>query len=421
MTTDCGFPTSASEVAADAAEGPGADAVPMPTNVLIAGGGPAALEAALALHRLAGDRVATTLLAPESELTYRPLSVLSPFAAGAPATYPLARVAADARLTHHRGRLARVDAPRHEVVTLAGERLGYDVLLIASGARPVEPFERSIMFTGSITDQERLHGIVQDVEEGYLRRIAFVVPEGSTWPLPLYELTLMLAERAYSMCADVELHLVTPERTPLALFGVEASQEVAKLLRDANVILHTGTSASVLAPGRVALGDGADVLEIDRLITLPRLEGPSLAGLPADADGFLVTDEHARVAGVADVYAAGDVTAFPIKQGGIACQQADAAAAHIAARAGAAVEPEPFRPVLRGVLLTERWARFLRREDEGSDVAGRALWWPPTKIAGRELAGYLEGLDEEAGRRSGLPVNLPIGSTVPIEVLSLTR
>ena len=54
----------------------------MPTNVLIAGGGPAALEAALALHRFAGDRVATTVLAPESHYTYRPLSVLSPFAAG---------------------------------------------------------------------------------------------------------------------------------------------------------------------------------------------------------------------------------------------------------------------------------------------------------------------------------------------------
>ena len=38
----------------------------MPTNVLIAGGGPAALEAALALHRFAGDPVVTTVLAPES-------------------------------------------------------------------------------------------------------------------------------------------------------------------------------------------------------------------------------------------------------------------------------------------------------------------------------------------------------------------
>ena len=87
-----------------------------------------------------------------------------------------------------------------------------------------------------------------------------------------------------------------------------------------------------------------------------------MPGLPSDAEGFLVTDDHARVQGVPDVYAAGDVTAFPVKQGGIACQQADAAAADIAARAGAPVEPEPFSPVLRGMLLTERWARFLRRD-----------------------------------------------------------
>src|SRR4051812_637485 len=131
----------------------------MPTNVLIAGGGPAALEAALALHRLAGDRVATSLLAPESDLTYRPLSVLAPFAAGGAPTYSLDRMAADAAFTHVRGRLARVDAAAHEVVTVAGERLGYDLLLVALGARPVEPFPSATMFTGSLTDQERLHGI----------------------------------------------------------------------------------------------------------------------------------------------------------------------------------------------------------------------------------------------------------------------
>jgi sulfide:quinone oxidoreductase len=395
----------------------------MPTNVLIAGGGPAALEAALALHRLAGDRVATTLLAPESNLTYRPLSVLTPFAAGSAPTYPIERMAADAGFTHHRGRLARVEAVDHVVVTVAGERLPYDVLLVASGARPVEPFGGAIVFTGSLTDQERLHGIVQDVEEGYIRRVAFVVPPGSTWPLPLYELALMLAERAYEMCATLELHIVTPEPTPLSIFGADASRELAGLLTEAGIVLHSATAADVVAPGRIALGASGGQLEVDRIVTLPRLEGPAIPGLPADPEGFLVIDRHARVTGVPDVYAAGDVTSFPIKQGGIACQQADAAAADIARRAGAPVEAKPFTTVLRGMLLTERWARFLRHDTAGEDteVAGRALWWPPTKIAGRELAGYLEGLDEEAGRESGLPINVDVGAhgTAGIEVLGL--
>ena len=390
-------------------------------HLLIAGGGPAALEAALALHRLAGDRVATTLLAPESNLTYRPLSVLAPFAAGSATTYPIERMAADAGFTHHRGRLARVDAGAHVVATVAGEHLPYDKLLIASGAHPVEPFGGATMFTGSLTDQGRLHGIVQDVEEGYIRRIAFVIPPGNTWPLPLYELALMLAERAYEMCATVELHVVTPEPTPLAVFGSEASRELAGLLAEAGIVLHAAADAEVIAPGRVRI-DGA-ALEVDRLVTLPRLEGPRICGLPANPDGFLVIDGHARVSGVPDVYAAGDVTAFAIKQGGIACQQADAAAADIARGAGAPVAAEPFTTVLRGVLLTERWARFLRHDAGGqeTDVAGRALWWPPTKIAGRELAGYLEGLDEEAGRALGRPVNVDVGthSAGSIEVLGL--
>ena len=205
----------------------------MPTNVLIAGGGPAALEAALALRRLAGDRVSLTLLAPEADLTYRPLSVLAPFAAGGATTYPLERMAADIGFTHVRGRLASVDPAAHTVTTVAGERMGYDALLIASGARPSEPFPAATAFAGSLTDQERLHGIVQDVEGGYLHRIAFVVPSGATWPLPLYEIALMLAERAYEMGSDVELHFVTPEAEPLELFGPQAAQEVRKLLGEA--------------------------------------------------------------------------------------------------------------------------------------------------------------------------------------------
>jgi len=68
------------------------------------------------------------------------------------------------------------------------------------------------------------------------------------------------------------------------------------------------------------------------VVALPQLEGPRLPGLPADGLGFIQIDEHARVVGLDDVYAAGDATDFPIKQGGIATQQADAAVEMIAGR-----------------------------------------------------------------------------------------
>jgi sulfide:quinone oxidoreductase len=394
----------------------------MPTNVLIVGGGPAALEAALRLHRLAGDRVTTTVMAPETDFTYRPLSVLAPFAAGAVTSYPLARIAADAGFTHRTGKLARVDAAGHAVETTDGERVAYDVLLIATGAVPARPYAGATVFTGSAADAETLHGLVQDVEGGYTHSIAFVVPADGTWPLPLYEMALMLAERAFEMGVDIDLHFVTPEASPLAVFGPEAAAEVDSLLKTAGIKLHTSARVEEVQAGRVQMGK--DELVVERVVTLPRLDGPAITGLPSDARGFLVTDLHGRVTGVPDVYAAGDITAFPVKQGGLACQQADAAAAQIAADTGADVEAEPFKPVLRGMLLTERWTRFLRRDAAGhgdhADVAGRALWWPPTKIAGRELAGYLETLDEQLGRVRGLPVEVGVGANArSIEVLSL--
>jgi sulfide:quinone oxidoreductase len=393
----------------------------MPTNVLIAGGGPAALEAALRLHRVAAGRVTTTLLAPEGDFVYRPLSVLDPFAAGGATAYPLSRIAADAGFTHRPGTLAAVDPAAHVATTANGEQIGYDVLLVAAGAVQTRPFEAATVFSGSDRDVESVHGLVQDVEGGYTHRVAFVVPEGASWPLPLYELALMLAERAYEMGASLEIHVVTPEETPLAAFGEQAAREVARLLTDAGIVLHAGTRAERVERHRLHLSPGGE-LDVLRVVTLPRLVGRRIPGLPGDADGFLVTDGHGRVTGVPDVYAAGDITAFPVKQGGLACRQADAAADHIAARAGAELEPEPFTPVIHGVLMTERSSAFMRSGPGlQSRVAGQPLWWPPTKIAGRELAGYLEGVDEAHGHVRGLPVDLTVGrsDTDEIEILSL--
>jgi sulfide:quinone oxidoreductase len=160
------------------------------------------------------------------------------------------------------------------------------------------------------------------------------------------------------------------------------------------VMLHTSSYAVPSRPGWLDISPGSRGMRVDRVVTEPRLIGPRPRGVPCGEHGFIDTDAHGRVAGLDGVFAAGDATAFPIKQGGLAAQQADAVAEAIAASVGAEVEPQPFRPILRGILLTGGPARYLRADISGgagddSTISGDALWWPPDKVSGRYLAPYL--------------------------------
>ena len=361
--------------------------------VLIAGGGCAALEAAFRLQHVGEGRVQTTVLAPDADFATQAMAVLVPFAAGRVPRQPLAQLARDAGAHLHCGSLKSVDPVARHVVTDDGELLAYDALLIAVGALQRTPGSHRLTF-GRPGAAEQMHGLIQDVEEGWVRRIAFVVPTEASWPVPLYELALMTAERAYDLCQRPALTFVTAEPAPLALFGPPASRALTARLHDAGIEVHTAVAADVPARGLLELHPGGDRLSVDRIVTLPTLDGPRLEGLPHDAHGFLVVDRNGRVCGAPDVYAAGDATHHPIKQGGLACQQADAAADAIAAQAGAAIEPERYEPLLEGVLLTERTALFMRRKSRDdtaicSAVARRGGSWPSTKIAGRELAAHL--------------------------------
>jgi sulfide:quinone oxidoreductase len=262
---------------------------------------------------------------------------------------------------------------------------------------------------------DHLGGLLRDLEQGFLRRLAFVVPRGPGWPLPAYELALMTARRAWEVQTGATITLVTPEVAPLAIFGRRATEAVRGELEAAHVGFYTGADVSIEKAHAltVVVHPGSRRIEVDRVVALPRLVGRASAGIPCDEDGFVHVDAQCQVTAVDHVWAAGDGIAFPVKFGGLAADQADAAAEAIAQLADADVTPEPFRPVLRGRLLTWRGDRYLHHVAGGGggdgEVADHALWWPPGKVAGRRLAPYLAERDEAAAAgdeppRAGLTV-----------------
>jgi sulfide:quinone oxidoreductase len=358
-------------------------------HVLIAGAGVAGLEAALALHSLGPDRVTVELVAPEEEFTYRPLSVAEPFRAGEVRRFPLQVLADEAGAQLRQGAVQAVDPERRRLRT-DREELRYDALLLALGARAREAVHGATTFAGP-GDEPALAAVLDDARKGEAKKIVFAVPEGVTWPLPAYELALLTQiALADSGVSGASVELVTPEAAPLELFGERAGEALRELLDLRGVALTLNRAPVSFEDGRLRLRPDGE-READRVVALPRLEGPRLDGAPHDADGYVPTDEYGRVEGLADVWAAGDLTAFPVKQGGIAAQQADTAAASIAARAGAPVDPRPFKPVLRGLLLTGLAPRYLRAEAGTGESATdtEPLWWPPAKIVGRHLAPFL--------------------------------
>jgi sulfide:quinone oxidoreductase len=310
-----------------------------------------------------------------------------------------------------------VDTANRIVHLDEGQALAYDSLLLATGAASEPAFAGGGVSTWDDTSGvEALGGLLRDLEEGYSKRLAVVIPPGPGWPLPAYELALLIAGDAKGMGMRPDIVLVTPEQAPLAIFGPRAVEVVGEELARAGVRLELGAYAEFEAgpPRALVLRPSGRRMEVARVLALPRLRGRAIDGIPSDPDGFVTVDAHCRVVGADGVWAAGDGIAFPVKFGGLAAEQADAAAADIAAEAGAVVERAPFRPVLRGRLLTASGPRYLRYDAAGGGGEGEAtthtLWWPPGKVAGRWLAPWLAARDDEA-----VAGNLPHAGGLPVQ------
>jgi sulfide:quinone oxidoreductase len=384
---------------------------PTHKRVVIVGGGVAGLETLLALRALAGDRVELTLVSEHDWFVDRPVTVAEPFGLASAARHSLPDIVAERGARFVGATVVAVHPEAHRVTCADGTELGYDTLVLAPGAQLRASSPDAITF-GLEGSGQAIEGMLDRLRSGEARSVAFVAPSTTGWLLPLYELALMTArEVARSNVEGVQLRILSAEDRPLALFGDEGSRSVDRLLAAAGI--------EFVSPTDVALQS----VPADWVVTLPLLGGSELAGVPTTSpERFIPVDEFGRVTGVADVYAAGDAVDFPVKQGGLAAQQADAVAEHIAAAYGANVDPTAFRPVLRGMLFTGEDPLFMRSgaTDAGPRIGGAwyPLWWPPTKIAGRYLAPYLfeRGEQEELRKPPAgfVDVDIPLAAmTLP--------
>ena len=272
----CGKPAVERRAAPDG--GPHRRAVALRAmHLLIAGGGPAALEGALAVQRLAGERVrdhaaqrprrrSSTARSPSPSRSGSPPRSASRCRSSPPSA---ASSCGSSALLRDRPRRAP-RAHRRD-----GE-LPYDALLLALGAAAEEAIPGALTFRGP-EDTARLRAALEHLHAGEPLRVAFVAGTETAWTLPLYELALLTARWADERGLALEPWVVTWEHRPLTIFGEEAATAVAELLADAGVRLWTGAFAEAVEDGRLWISvEGG--LPVDLAVALPRPVGRRIPG-----------------------------------------------------------------------------------------------------------------------------------------------
>jgi len=388
-------------------------------RVVIVGGGVAGLEAMLALGHLVGDRAEVELYAPRREFLYRPLAVTEPFGVGKVLEFNLHDLTKRCGASFRLASVASIDPDKRSITTHDGVEVSYDYLVVACGTRMLSSIPGAVTFWG-VSDEADAARVLRDLKAGALRKVIFTVPGGSCWPLPVYELALLAASQLQGTGdPGAELLIVTPEDAPLQLFGVRASEQMGQFLAERDIKIVIGAHPVRFERGRLFTAPG-DPIEADAVLSLPRLGGRVIEGLPHDAEGFIPVDSHGRVVGIDHVFAAGDVTAFPVKQGGIATQQADAAAEAIASQVGSQIEPLPFDPILRAKLLTGEEPKYLYGKlvgghGETSTFSESPPWSDDGKIVGKYLAPFLTSLSAADREALSSPPGAPL-AVVPQDV-----
>lgn len=352
----------------------------------IIGGGVAAVEAMLAFDATSYSRAEVHLFSPKSKFVLKPLAVLSGFGRGELLNFDLPKLTATVGATFHNLSVSEVVPQRRAIRLSDDSEFSYDYLIASPGAKPLWFVPGATPYWGS-GGNKAVTDALATLRDKNAPKVVVTMPDGGTWPLPIYELALLITAELDS---DASMTVVTPEKAPLELFGNAATEKVAALLRDRNVETILETAPAEYRDGALVTTDGRQI-GADLAVTIPTLTGHRIPGLPYDEQGFIPVDDFGQIDQHSREFAAGDVTSFPVKFGGLATEQADAVAAAIAAAAWDAPAPEPFKPVYRGTLLTAEGP-----VDLGPGISEPYAWDSAEKVQGKYLTPFLKAADPAA-------------------------
>ena len=326
-------------------------------QVLVLGGGFAALESAFLLRMRLRDQIDIRLVSNRDDFVFRPNSIYVPFGADPSSLLvdlhkPLAR----RRINFERGSATEVD-PDNRFVTLAdGQRFRYDKLIVATGADThaqeipgLAEHAATIWTPDSMLDVRRRFEDVRDrASRGEHPRVLFVVPPNNKCAGPLYEIVLMFETwlRRQGVRDSVDITWSTFEQSYIQAFGPRLHEVVTGEYRERGIDGHTHEVVAEVTPGEVRYTDGS-ARGYDQLIAFPPyVAAVRYPAFESDERGFIATDLETRlVRGHEDVYAPGDAGDFPIKQAFLAFLQADAVADHIRADVTGTAFETPFDSV----------------------------------------------------------------------------
>lgn len=370
-------------------------------KVLIVGSGPGALEACLALSRSEHlPDLEISLISPQTEFVYRPNVVVEPFGGQEPSRYNVGEIIAGSNTQQWLGTIDRVDPGAKKAWSPEGDEFDFDAIIIATGTEQRADLPEPAITFGGPAAMDEFKALVADVDAGVVHNIVFTAAEGRFWSLPLYELALMTASRAESQSvSQISVSIITPEHEPLQVFGSENAARVLSLLTQFGVTVQLESAVSLWDGHTLVTADGENH-QVDRVFAMPKLFGRAPNGLPRVDDGFVPVDHHQQVLGpdgpLAGIYAVGDVTNFPIKQGGLASEEADVAVAAIEAELAGGPVPAPFSGEIQAILLTAETRMVMRArigEDGSESLPTPELDGPEQKIYSRLLGDRLRELD----------------------------